>query len=140
MSPKSTILIIDDDQFIRETMQILLRARGYEVRAAESGAAGIDAIRSGSVDLAIVDLFMPGMDGLKVVQTVRQFNSEIPLIMASGFMFDRDCPPMPGFEAMAMEAGAFLTLYKPLRPNDVLAAVQQALAMAAQPASNAATG
>jgi hypothetical protein len=53
----------------------------------------------------------------------------MPIIVASGFMFNGDCPPMPGFEAMAAEAGAILTLYKPLRPNDVLQAVNQALAM-----------
>jgi CheY-like chemotaxis protein len=126
-----SILIIDDDKLVREATQILLRAKGYDVTVAEDGKSGIEAVKTGRFDLAIVDLFMPDMDGLKVVQAVRQINPTIPMIVASGFMFDGACPPMPGFDAMAAEAGAVLTLYKPLRPNKVLQAVEQAIGTAA---------
>jgi CheY-like chemotaxis protein len=132
-----SILIIDDDRLVRETTQILLRARGYDVAVAENGKAGIEAIRTGQFDTAIIDLFMPDMDGLKVVEAIRQINPSIPIIIASGFMFSGECPPMPGFETMAAEAGAVLTLYKPLRPKDVLQAVNTALAT---PAARAGAG
>jgi len=111
--------------------QILLRAHGYIVTAVHDGKSGIEAIRVGRFALAIVDLFMPDMNGLEVVKAIRQIDPSIPMIVASGFMFDGACPPMPGFEAMAAEAGAVLTLYKPLRPNDVLHAVEQAIDRAA---------
>jgi CheY-like chemotaxis protein len=107
-------------------MQVLLQSQGHDVSLAESGLAGIAAIKSQVFDLAIVDLFMPGMNGLKVMEIIRRVNPEMPLIAASGFMFNGDCPPMPGFEDMAAEAGAILTLYKPFRPADVVRAIEQA--------------
>lgn len=128
------ILIVDDDKLVREATQILLRSKGYEVTAAEDGKSGIEAARNGQFDLAIVDLFMPDMDGLKVMQAIRLANPTIPMIAASGFMFGgtRDeHPSMPGFEAMAAEAGATFTLYKPFRPNEVLRTIEQALQTAA---------
>lgn len=125
------ILVIDDDKLVRQAMEILLRARGYDVTVAESGKAGIEAAKVRPFDLAIVDLFMPDMDGLKVMEAIRQSNPTMPLIAASGFMFNGDPPPMPGFAAMAIEAGAALTLYKPFRPADVLQAVEQAIREAA---------
>ena len=125
------ILIIDDDRLVRESTQILLRARGYDVSVASDGKSGIDAVKLGHFDLVIVDLFMPGMDGIQVMKAIREAKPELPMIVASGFMFSNACPPMPEFDAIAIEAGAVLTLYKPLRPNDVLAAVQQAISASA---------
>lgn len=122
------ILLIDDDKLVREATQILLRARGYDVVVAADGRSGIEAARTDKCDLAIVDLFMPGMDGLTVIQAIRQMSPALPMIVVSGFMFGKECPPMPGFEAMANEAGAISTLYKPFRPNELLRAVEQALA------------
>jgi CheY-like chemotaxis protein len=125
------ILIIDDDKLVGEATQILLRARGYDVTVARDGKSGIAAIMAGQFDIAIVDLFMPDMDGLKVMQTIRQSNPTIAIIAASGFMFDGACPPMPGFDAMATDAGAVCTLYKPFRPHEVVRAVEQAIRTAA---------
>jgi CheY-like chemotaxis protein len=72
---------------------------------------------------------MPDMDGLKVVEAIREISPDLPLILASGFMLGKDnVPQMPGFEAMASEAGAVRTLYKPLRPKEVIEAVTEALA------------
>jgi CheY-like chemotaxis protein len=135
------ILIIDDDNFVCEATGILLRANGYDVATASSGKAGIALIRAEPVDLAIVDLFMPDMDGIKVVETIREINPDLPLILASGFMLGQSSSPqMPGFEAMASEAGAVRTLCKPLRPKEVIEAVTEALAnrdAAAAPAADA---
>ncbi len=126
-----SIMIIDDDKLVRETTMILLRAKGYAVDAAADGKSGIEAIRAGRFDLVIVDLFMPGMDGLKVIEAIRQSHPSIPVIAASGFMFVGECPQMPSFESIAKEAGANSTLYKPFRPADVLQAVEQAIGIAA---------
>ena len=135
------ILIIDDDNFVCEATGILLRANGYDVATASSGKAGIALIRAEPVDLAIVDLFMPDMDGIKVVETIREINPDLPLILASGFMLGQSSSPqMPGFEAMASEAGAVRTLCKPLRPKEVIEAVTETLAnrdAAAAPAADA---
>jgi CheY-like chemotaxis protein len=125
------ILIIDDDKLVREATQILLRASGYDVAIAQSGQSGIEAIRAGAFDLAIVDLFMPDMDGLDVIKAIRESNRTLPMIAASGFMFGGACPQMPGFEPMAIEAGAVAALYKPFRPSEVLQTVEKALGEAA---------
>jgi len=126
------ILLIDDDRLVCEATTILLRAKGYEVRAFQDGKSGIEAVKADHFDLAIVDLFMPDMDGLQVMQAIRRANSTIPMIAASGFMFAGEpCPPMPGFDGMASDVGATQTLYKPFRPSEVLRAVERALGAAA---------
>jgi CheY-like chemotaxis protein len=125
------VLVIDDDRLVREMARLVLSAQGYEVVLADGGVAGIDAARSSQFDVAIVDLFMPDMNGLKVIGAIHESDPGMPMIAASGFMFDRTCPPMPNFESMAEEAGAVATLYKPFRPADLLRAVEQAIQKAA---------
>ena len=73
-------------------------------------------------DLAIVDLFMPGMDGLETTKGLRQLDPGMPIIAVSGFMFPDECPEMPHFSSMAKEAGALATLYKPFRRHELLQA------------------
>jgi CheY-like chemotaxis protein len=92
-----------------EATQILLRAKGYDVSVAADGKSGIEAVQRGAFDLAIVDLFMPDMDGRKVIETIRPINPAMPMIAASGFMFGGRCPEMPEFEHMAADAGAVYT-------------------------------
>ncbi len=127
------VLVIDDDKLVRETTRILLSANGYEVVMAESGKAGIEIARSRSFDVAIVDLFMPDIDGLQVIGAIRQSNPQLPMIAASGFMFGNGgaCPEMPDFDSMAAEAGAVSTLYKPFRPDTLLGEVARVIGAAA---------
>jgi CheY-like chemotaxis protein len=121
------ILVIDDDQAVRQATKILLDANGFDVVTVAGGKAGIDEIKVGSFDVVIVDLFMPGMDGLKTTEAIRRYNAKIPIIAASGFMFGGVCPPMPNFDRMAKEAGAVLTLYKPFRPQELLKMIKDAI-------------
>ena len=124
-----SVLIIDDDKLVRETARILLSSKGYEVVLAENGKAGIEIARSRSFDAAIVDLFMPDMDGLQVIGAIRQSQPALPMIAASGFMFGNGgaVPEMPDFNSMAVEAGAVSTLYKPFRPDALLNEVARAI-------------
>jgi len=121
------ILIIDDDKSVREATRILLAANGYEVVTADSGRSGIDVIEKDAVSLVILDVFMPDMDGLTTAQTIHREHPNLPIIAVSGFMFGGQCPTMPGFDAMAVEAGAISTLYKPIKPNDLISAIEKAL-------------
>jgi CheY-like chemotaxis protein len=123
----SRILIIDDDALVREATKIILSARGHDVTLAADGKSGIEIARSQCFDVAIVDLFMPGMDGLQVIEAIRRSKPDMPMIAASGFLFGGECPPMPNFDAMAAEAGALTTLYKPFRPEALLLAIATAL-------------
>jgi CheY-like chemotaxis protein len=125
------ILVIDDDKLVAEATQGLLGAQGYDVTVAYDGKSGIEAARSDHFDLAIVDLFMPDMNGLQVIKVIRESNPDIPMIAVSGFMFGKACPEMPGFESMAAEVGAVSTLYKPFQPDHLLEAIETAIDAAA---------
>jgi CheY-like chemotaxis protein len=121
------ILIIDDDEPVRRATTIMLEARGFEIVAVESGQAGVDAVKAGAFDAVIVDLFMPGMDGLATTRAIHQDSPATPIIAVSGFMFHGRCPAMPDFHPMATEAGAVASLYKPLRPNELVQTITDAM-------------
>jgi CheY-like chemotaxis protein len=123
------ILIIDDDQLVRQATEVVLDGNGFDVVTVADGNAGIHEIMAGSFDLVIVDLFMPGMDGLKTTKAIRQYDGKMPVIAVSGFLFGGRCPEMPNFDAMATEAGAISTLYKPFRPGELVQAIQKAIGM-----------
>jgi CheY-like chemotaxis protein len=125
------ILIIDDDEHVREATRIVLTANGYDVLTANGGPAGIAMIRENAVDLVILDVFMPGMDGLTTAQAIHSEHPNLPIIAVSGFMFGGQCPTMPFFNEMAAEAGAISTLYKPFKPSDLVQAIEKALNVAA---------
>jgi CheY-like chemotaxis protein len=124
------VLIVDDDEAVRRAAQIALDANGFDVVTADGGQAGIDAIGAQDFDVAIVDLFMEGMDGLETTRAMRAHCPNLRIITASGFMFGGTVPDMPGFEIMALEAGANLTLYKPFRPRDLVQAIHKAMDVA----------
>lgn len=123
----SRILLIDDDEAVREATEMLLDAKGFEVVSVADGRAGIEAVRKGAFDVAIVDLFMPGMDGLETTRAMRQQDPRLAVIAVSGFMMGDRLLEMPNFDAMAAEAGAFVTLYKPFKPDALLQAIDTAL-------------
>jgi CheY-like chemotaxis protein len=123
----ASILIIDDDQAVRTATEIALAASGFDVVTVADGKSSLAEIARQQFDLIIVDLFMPGMDGLETTKAIRKLSPHMPIIAASGFMFGGSCPEMPMFQEMAQEAGALHTLYKPFRPKDLLQAIQKAL-------------
>jgi CheY-like chemotaxis protein len=125
------ILIIDDDQAVRTATKIALGASGFDVVAVADGKSGLAEVAKQHFDVVIVDLFMPGMDGLETTKAIRNLSPRVPIITASGFMFGGKCPEMPLFQELAEEAGAISTLYKPFRPKELLQAVQKALGVAA---------
>lgn len=123
----SRILLIDDDEAVREATEMLLDAKGFEVVAVPNGQAAVEAVCKGSFDVAIVDLFMPGMDGLETTKAMRQQDPTLSVIAVSGFMLGDRLLEMPNFDSMAAEAGAFVTLYKPFKPDALLQAIDTAL-------------
>ena len=144
MSPRAKsrmarILVIDDDEAVREATAMVLEGERFEVVAVADGKSGIEAVRAGAFDLVIVDLFMPGFDGLQTTKAIRRLNPRVPIIAASGFMLGSRCPEMPNFDAMATEVGASSTLYKPFQPAALLQAIEEAFKRRAKPALATAT-
>lgn len=116
------VLVIDDDDMIREVTAELLAVAGHETIQAAAGMAGIEAIRSARPDLVLCDVAMPGMDGYAVLEAVRAD----PQIASTPFLFMTGLDARHHFRA-AMSLGADDYLSKPVRQDDLLAAVSARL-------------
>jgi CheY-like chemotaxis protein len=114
------ILVIDDDQAVRITAKLVLEAGGFDVAIADSGMAGLRTAETDAVDLVVVDIFMPGMDGLETIRALRQRDPEVPIIAMSGSITQG----MPDFLSFASKFGAAASLSKPFRPETLLDAVR----------------
>ena len=79
------ILVVDDDRAFRLSTSALLRADGHTADPVGDGQAAVDALRQSAYDLVILDLRMPGVDGLGVVEALRVWGHDVPILMISGF-------------------------------------------------------
>lgn len=116
-----TILTIEDEKLIRDSFRFYLEDYGYKVLEAEDGRLGVEMIRRHQPDLVLLDLRMPEMDGLEVLQQVQEEMPDLPVIVISGTGFIGDA-------AEAMRYGACNYLLKPVADFDIMRyAVEQAL-------------
>jgi two-component system, NtrC family, response regulator AtoC len=81
----STIYVIDDDDQLRTSFHKLLTEEGYEVGEAASGEIGLAMIRNRMPDLVILDIRLPGMNGLKVYQAIRDIDPKLPAIIMTAY-------------------------------------------------------
>ena len=121
------ILVIDDDRAVGTAIRIALEREGLEVAVVSDGRAGLEAAKSGNFDLLIVDIFMPGMDGLETMRLVREHNPRMPIVVMSGLTFRTSSAPAPDFLNMATKLGAVRSLQKPFRPRELLAVIAECL-------------
>jgi two-component system, chemotaxis family, chemotaxis protein CheY len=82
--PMAKILVIDDEQGIRHLLDTLLSRKGYDVVLADGGAKGLEIFRRERPDVVVLDLKMPEMDGITVLQQIRSLNSDQPVIILTG--------------------------------------------------------
>jgi two-component system KDP operon response regulator KdpE len=115
----SRILVVDDDKQLLRALRINLAARGYQVVLATDGATGLAAASRHQPDLVVVDLGLPDMDGVTVVEGVRGW-SKAPIIVLSA----RDAEPA---KVGALDAGADDYITKPFGMDELLARVRAAL-------------
>ncbi len=113
------ILIVDDEPNIRRMLSSLLEAEGHSVRTAGEGAGALLALEAEEPDVLLLDLALPGVDGLTVLHTVRERWSELPVVMMSGRATLSDA-------VRATRIGAFHFLEKPLAPEALLLALSGA--------------
>src|SRR5882672_7090448 len=95
------ILVVDDDKAVRTAIQMVLEHQGFDVVVAEDGSSGIAAIQGEKFEVVIVDIFMPGMDGLETIRMFNRHAPSVPVIAISGFLFRDSSHPAPDFLAMA---------------------------------------
>ena len=119
MTTTNDILVIEDDEIMREALAEWLEAAGYVVRKAADGSAGLAAVRSAAPALVVTDIHMPGTSGAVVIAELQQHHPDIPVIAISGlFQMGR------GLDAdSAVALGAARTLTKPFTRRELLQAV-----------------
>ncbi|MHB1170312.1 MAG: sigma-54-dependent transcriptional regulator [Longimicrobiales bacterium] len=116
----ASVLIVDDEPNIRRMLGSLLEAEGYHVRQAEDGQAALAAVTSDEPDVVLLDLALPRMNGLQVLERLRERWSHLPVVMMSGRATLADA-------VTATKLGAFHFIEKPLTPEAVLLTLSGAL-------------
>jgi len=117
------ILLIDDDEGFRSMLQRTLQRAGYEVVASGSGKEGLDLLSRVRVDLVLTDIIMPDMDGLEIIQRLRQTQPSLKIIAISGG--GRKKPD--SYLKCAQLFGALAVLTKPLDNQQLFASIEAAL-------------
>jgi len=131
MRRTGSILVIDDEEIMREILETLLSREGYHVTLATTGEEGLELARSGAFDTAIVDVMMPGMDGIGVLEELKKLDDDLPVVMITAFASVETA-------ISAMKRGAFDYITKPFKNDEVLVVVRNAVERRQLVAENAA--
>ncbi|CAN5530251.1 response regulator [soil metagenome] len=131
----ANILIADDDDAVQQIIKILLQRSGHQVTGADDGRKALQLFREGTFDLLIVDIFMPGMDGLETMKLVHQYRPNVPIIVISGHSFAARYGSSPDFLHMATKLGATCSLQKPFKSAVLLENIARCLSHVPAPAS-----
>jgi CheY-like chemotaxis protein len=118
-----TLLLIDDDDVVLQSLGRLLESQGYQVEKARNGFEAIEKAQNQAFDLVVSDIRMPGMDGIELIKKLRELNQEmrrktIPEILITGYTDENTY-----LQALKLEVTAYL--YKPFDMNEFLAVVRK---------------
>ena len=122
------VLVVDDDTALAEMIGIVLRSEGFEPTFCADGALAVAAFRSSNPDLILLDLMLPGMNGIEICSRIRE-DSGIPIIMLTAKSDTTDV-------VKGLESGADDYIVKPFNPKELVARIRTRL----RPVSNGATG
>jgi signal transduction histidine kinase len=116
--PSPKVLVVDDEEWMRDACGQILQPEGFEVMTAADGQTGVELARRQSPDLILVDLKMPGMDGIAYLESVKAFDPEVVAIVITGYATLE-------VAVEAMKAGAYDFLAKPFKPAQLRAVVRR---------------
>ncbi len=116
---KITILFADDDLDLQQAVGLTLEVAGFEVLFADNGLQALELWRTHSIDLVILDIMMPSINGLSVCRSIRQA-SDVPILLLTGRGREEDV-------VTGIEAGADDYVIKPFRPRELIARIQALL-------------
>jgi DNA-binding response OmpR family regulator len=121
MTTRANILVVDDEPVERQTLADILRLEGYHVSSVANGEAAVDFVRLNPVELIILDLRMPGMNGLEVIKVVKRISSDVEIILltAHGSLES-------AIEALRSQIHDYLL--KPISPAQIIDSVNRGLA------------
>jgi two-component system response regulator PilR (NtrC family) len=117
---RGAVLVIDDEEIMREILETLLSREGYEVRLASSGAEGLEFARALPFDAAIVDIMMPGLDGFATLDELKRIDEDLAVIIITAYASVESA-------ISAMKAGAFDYVTKPFKNDEVLVVLRNAM-------------
>src|SRR5437870_5123189 len=116
MARKGSVLVVDDEEIMRDVLETLLSAEGYRVELAKTGEEGLEAYGRRPFDLVLLDVSMPGMGGLSTLEEILKADSEAVVLMITAYAtFDT--------AVSAWEKGAFGCIRKPFQNEQILAMV-----------------
>ena len=115
----STVLVVEDDPHTVEVVRLYLQRDGHSVLTAPDGMSGLQLFREGRPDLVVLDLMLPGMDGLQVCRTIRQ-ESDVPIVMLTARVEEED-------RVAGLELGADDYVTKPFSLRELAARVRAVL-------------
>lgn len=118
------ILVVDDDHTVREVAVSYLRAGGHQVADVDSGEAALKAMREDPADLVVLDLMLPGIDGLEVCRRLRE-QRDVPVIMLTALGGEAD-------RVVGLERGADDYITKPFSPRELVLRVDSVLRRAGE--------
>ena len=116
---KRTILVVDDEEFVRVLLSQILGNAGFNVILAPDGYQALDTLKQETIDLVLLDIHMPGMNGFQTLESIR-LESDIPVIMVTGLVEVTSVS-----SGLSLGADDYIT--KPFRPRELLARVQAKL-------------
>src|ERR671935_632510 len=121
----TTVLVVDDEPIVRDVVVRYLQREGYETLEAADGVCAQELLRNHEPSLVVLDLMLPGMDGLQLCQWIRA-RSELPVIMLTARAEEAD-------RIVGLELGADDYVTKPFSPRELAARVRTVLRRAARP-------
>jgi two-component system response regulator PilR (NtrC family) len=116
----SSVLVVDDEEVMREILESVLAADGHRVTTATTGEEGLALARSQSFDAAVVDVMLPGIDGIETLQELKKIDDDLPVVLVTAFASIETA-------ISAMKLGAFDYVTKPFKNDEVQAVVRNAV-------------
>ncbi len=123
----ATVLVVDDEPDIRGLLTEILTGEGHQVQAAAQGSEALDMVRQRTFDLALVDIWLPGLNGLNLLAQFRDLAPEMPVVIIT-------CRPAYETAMQAWRGGAYDYVEKPFVPKELLAVVRRVLTKSRSPA------
>ncbi len=114
------LLVIDDEPIVRTSCQKILIPEGYEVKIAENGNEGLEILEKERFNLILLDLKMPGIDGVDVLKIIKERWPEIKVIILTGYSTVETA-------VTTLRMGAFNFIEKPFTPDKLLKSVEEAI-------------
>ena len=119
-SRAGTILVVDDEEIMRDILETLLKREGYDVRLASSGEEGLELARSTPFDAVILDIMMPGLNGIETLDELKRIDEDLAVLIITAYASVESA-------IAAMKNGAFDYITKPFKNDEVLVVVRNAM-------------